>query len=72
MNIRGVMNWWRPVTDGTPNESSARSRSLDDDDDDDDDDDAVPLGNDDDYDDDDDEWRRVSSRRRTRTIASRC
>jgi hypothetical protein len=61
------MNWWRPVTDGIPgNESSARSRSLDDDDD-----DAVPLGNDDD-DDDDDEWCRVSSRRRTRTSASRC
>jgi len=64
------MNWWRPVTDGTPgNESSARSRSLVDDDDDDDDDDAVPLGND--YD-NDDEWCRVSERRRTRTSASRC
>ena len=64
------MNWWRPVTDGTPGiESSARSRSLVDDDD---DDDAVPLGNDYDYDDDDDEWCRVSSRRRTRTSASRC
>ena len=65
------MNWWRPVTDGTPgNESSARSRSLVDDDD---DDDAVPLGNDyDDDDDDDDEWCRVSARRRTRTSASRC
>jgi len=64
------MNWWRPVTDGTPgNESSARSRSLVDyyyyDD-------AVPLGNDYDYDDDDDEWCRVSARRRTRTSASRC
>jgi hypothetical protein len=63
------MNWWRPVTDGTPgNESSARSRSLVDDVD---DDDAVPLGNDD-YDYDYDEWCRVSSRRRTRTSASHC